>query len=657
MTALLVFGSSTRALGQSSRSASAPESVVVTGTRTPENAQRSTVKTDVVTRDEAERRGATNAAEALSSQPGVQVNPGAYGSLGGVSAIQIQGFDRDRVLVLEDGERVVGDIGGAIDLASLPVADLARIEVVTGPTSSLYGTSAIGGVVNLVTQPPQLQGPSGRFRLEARSQPGYVMQGNAAYRRGTSFVGIDGNAVGNRGTLAQPAAPDVPDLRLPDVSRRMVGLRGGFRLASRIDVTARARYFDDVTTGIESSVTPGLGRFVTDLPSHTRRLAVHVVERIDLGGGSNLRVTVGEQAVFGEALKDRRRSVVDEVRSRRHGMQSLEGVLTLADGPRTWVFGARAEAERFSQRLQKTESLSSGPVTREEDEVVPLVYGSAALYGQLAWKLGKLTVLPGVRGELHSRYGGALAPRLASSWRPSEAWQLRASIGRGFRAPSAKELGFVFDHSVYGYVVNGNAQLRPETSWGVNADVSYAPLAELTLRVGGFANLVDDLIDVDLAGGSASAGSVTQYSYVNFGEARTVGGQAGLVVKLGDRFRAEGTYDYLYTRDVQNRRPLGGRPPHTVTAAIRGVPFAKLELSARMRLTSDAFVTAEDRSPGWASLDVRASRPLWSGSQLYVGLTNLLDQHQDPGRTGDLRPPFGRVVYVGLRAELPSEDE
>jgi outer membrane receptor for ferrienterochelin and colicins len=396
---------------------------------------------------------------------------------------------------------------------------------------------------------------------------------------------------------------------------------------------------------------------VTDLPSHTRRLAVHVVERIDLGGGSNLRVTVGEQAVFGEALKDRRRSVVDEVRSRRHGMQSLEGVLTLADGPRTWVFGARAEAERFSQRLQKTESLSSGPVTREEDEVVPLVYGSAALYGQLAWKLGKLTVLPGVRGELHSRYGGALAPRLASSWRPSEAWQLRASIGRGFRAPSAKELGFVFDHSVYGYVVNGNAQLRPETSWGVNADVSYAPLAELTLRVGGFANLVDDLIDVDLAGGSASAGSVTQYSYVNFGEARTVGGQAGLVVKLGDRFRAEGTYDYLYTRDVQNRRPLGGRPPHTVTAAIRGVPFAKLELSARMRLTSDAFVTAEDRSPGWASLDVRASRPLWSGSQLYVGLTNLLDQHQDPGRTGDLRPPFGRVVYVGLRAELPSEDE
>lgn len=67
--------------------------------------QRSTVKTDVVTREDAERRGATNVAEALQSQPGV--NPGAYGDLGGISAIQIQGLDRDRVLVLEDSRTAV----------------------------------------------------------------------------------------------------------------------------------------------------------------------------------------------------------------------------------------------------------------------------------------------------------------------------------------------------------------------------------------------------------------------------------------------------------------------------------------------------------------------------------------------------------------------
>src|SRR3954468_8804091 len=127
------------------------DTVVVTGTRTPERAQRATVKTDVITREEADRRGAATVADALASQPGLVVNPGSYGFLGGVSALQIQGFDRDRVLILEDGERVVGDVGGAIDLSAIPTADLDRIEIVQGPTSSLYGSAALGGVVNIIT--------------------------------------------------------------------------------------------------------------------------------------------------------------------------------------------------------------------------------------------------------------------------------------------------------------------------------------------------------------------------------------------------------------------------------------------------------------------------------------------------------------------------
>src|SRR5687767_8262408 len=120
------------------------DTVVVTGTRTPEKSQRATVKTDVVTREEAERRGATSVADALASQPGLVVNPGSYGFLGGVSALQIQGFDRDRVLILEDGERVVGDVGGAVDLSAIPTGDIDRIEVVAGPSSSLYGSAALG---------------------------------------------------------------------------------------------------------------------------------------------------------------------------------------------------------------------------------------------------------------------------------------------------------------------------------------------------------------------------------------------------------------------------------------------------------------------------------------------------------------------------------
>lgn len=447
------------------------ETVVVTGTRTPERVQRATVKTDVVTRDEAERRGATNVAEALATQPGLNVNPGSYGFLGGVSALQIQGFDRDRVLILEDGERVVGDVGGAVDLAAIPTADLDRIEVVAGPTSSLYGSAALGGVVNIITAPPRNAGPSARGRAEYRSLNGVVLQGNGAYKATRDigplhepWIGLDGSFTRLDGV---PKTEALPDLRIPVSDRRMVGLRTGAKLARDMDLRVRMRAFRDRQDGIESAALPGLERFVTDLPTQTDRYTLHVIHVTRFGHGASLRLTMGRQQFDNFTGKDRRDSPIDERRDRNHRMQSFEAVATLPESTRTWVAGARFEAEHFSQSLTRTSSTAAGPVTTSGPEVVPLSFGIAAVYGQLAWKLGEnVTVMPGVRAELHSRYGESIAPRLSASWIAAPWVTIRASGGRGFRAPSAKELGFVFDHSFYGYRINGNRDLFPRNHGG-----------------------------------------------------------------------------------------------------------------------------------------------------------------------------------------------
>ena len=95
----------------------------------------------------------------------------------------------------------------------------------------------------------------------------------------------------------------------------------------------------------------------------------------------------------------------------------------------------------------------------------------AAAYAQLQWRIGKaFTLLPGVRAEDHGPYGGVVAPRLALALRPSQSLILRASAGRGFRTPSAEELGFNFDHSVYGYKVVGNKPLKLLTVHVVDKD-------------------------------------------------------------------------------------------------------------------------------------------------------------------------------------------
>ncbi|MDB4942396.1 MAG: TonB-dependent receptor [Labilithrix sp.] len=630
------------------------DTVVVTGTRTPESSQRATVKVDVVTREEAERRGATNVGEALSSQPGVQVNPGAYGYLGGPSAIQIQGFDLQRVLVLEDGEPVVGDIGGAIDLASVPTADLSRIEIVTGPTSALYGSSAIGGVVNILTAPPRRSGPSGHVRLEGRSYRGLVLQANAAYREGRTWARLDTGLTRQDGLQGTPG---LPDLQVPATSRFLLGPSAGTSLGERVDVRVRARWLHDTSDGLSSQVAPGLGRYLVDQPATTDRFTVHVVETVDLGRGSNLRLTLGRQWVDGTTAAVQRGSSVGETHERSQRMQSLEGIATVADGPRTWVVGTRAQVDDYRQSVVKVESLASGLMTSQGEEVEPRRVATVAPYGQLQWRIGRrFTVLPGLRGETSSRYGSAVTPRLALAWRPAEPLHVRVSGGRGFRAPSAKELGFTFDHSAFGYRVLGAPDLRPETSWGANADVTVQPARELRLRAGTFANWVDDLIDVDLARGSSSAG-VTDYTYRNFGRARTFGGSADAALQLGDRFRAEASYDYLWTRNDVEDVPLTGRPPHTVTASLRGAPLLGIEGYARVRVVTDAYVSPAQRSPAMTTIDLRASHALWPGSSGYVGVLNLADQRQEAGRVGDLRPPLGRVFYVGLRAELPWEDE
>ena len=629
------------------------DNVVITGTRTPERSQRSTVKTDVITRDEADRRGATNVAEALASQPGLVVNPGSYGFLGGASALQIQGFDRDRVLILEDGERVVGDVGGAVDLSAIPTGDIDRIEVVTGPTSALYGSAAIGGVVNVITQPPRLEGPTGRLRSEYRSFNGVVLQGNAAYRQGAPWAVLDFNLSRMDGIEKTPG----PDLRIPETSRRMVGLRAGTRLSPEMDVRIRMRSFRTRTDGIETQTAPGLGRFRIDTPGQTDRYTFHLIHVTKIGSkGSNLRLTVGRQWFDNFTARDRENSPIDERHDRRHRMQSFEAVGTVADGPRTWVAGTRFEAEHFEQDLTQVTSTASGPVSATAAEVIPLSYGIAAAYAQLAWKLGDLTVLPGARYEAHTRYGDSLAPRLAAAWRISEYVNLRASGGRGFRAPSAKELGFLFDHSVFGYRVLGNDRLKPEKSWGVNADVTVTPNNTMTFRGSAYANWVDDLIDLDLANGT-NDGGVASYGYANFGRARTAGGQVDAAFRPLPFLRAESSYAYTWTRDDVNDRPLQGRPPHAVTASLRIEPGWKLELYVRARIVTNAFLDENTRAPGYGNLDVRFARALWPRSQVYVGGINVTDVKQDPGRLGDTRSPLGRILYVGLKADFPWEDE
>jgi outer membrane receptor for ferrienterochelin and colicins len=627
--------------------------VVVTDGRRPQNDNQSVMRVGVVPRVEAARRGAQNVGDAVAGELGSEVNPSAYGSLGRPAAAQIGGLDRDRVLVLEDGERVAGDFGGAVDLSKLSLSGISRIEIVSGPMSALYGTSAIGGVINVISAAPEVEGWSGRFQLEGRHRWGGQALGEIAYREGPGWVAAES---GFHGSTAVVLAP--PDTTIPDLYRVDTGLRAGFDLGSGHEIGARIKYAHEAARGVDGQDVPGLGTFLVDLPDSTDRFSVRLRDRLALGAGHELSLSLAKQWFWNETRRDRRDSPLDESRSRFHTMQSVEATGSFFDGEvASFLVGARGEIESFHQELTRSTLERTQVVTSERPEVVPTQLGGGATYAQVRVDpVEEIAIVLGGRIEASPRYGVAAAPRLALLVRPHPTLSLRLSGGRGYRAPSAKEVGFSFDHSVFGYRVIGNPDLSPETSWGLQGDVGWKLHRFVELRANGFANWVDDLIDLELAETSSGLTGVDDYTYVNVGAARTSGAGASIRARAHEYLRAEAGYAYLFTRDETIDRPLPGRPPHTfLVSAFTQTPIG-LSLYARFRAVLDAYLEDTLRAPAFATLDVRVAQKTWPGGEAYAGVLDLLGAQKDPERAGDQRPAEGRTFYLGISSEFPEPE-
>lgn len=624
--------------------------VVVTGSRTQEARDRAVVKVDVVTRDEARRRGATNVGDALAGELGTTVNPAAYGAIGQPSAAQIGGFDKERVLVLSDGERVVGDVGGAIDLAQMSLDGVERIEIVQGPSSALYGTSAIGGVINVITGPPEREGWSGRVQLEGRYRLGGLALGEIAYRAGDDWVAAETSFYGTEGVILVP-----PELALPDTYRVDVGVRAGTKLGRASELTAKVKYGREAGLGLDAQDVPGLGTFYVDLPDVTDRVSINVRDKLTLGAGHDLTFSLAKQWFYNHTANDRQDSPLDDTRQRFHTMHSIEATGSFFQGEVvSFLAGLRGEIEQFDQSLEKNSLVHGEVVTTSLEEVVPTELGTGATYAQVRFDpLRWFSATLGGRIEASPRYGFAAAPRLAVVVLPTDGLALRVSAGRGYRVPTAKEIGFVFDHSTYGYRVIGNPDLVPETSWGVQADVEWKVHHDVTLSVGGFANWVDELIDLRPSPTSSGIAGVDDYTYVNVGSAMTSGAQASIRVKASEWIRADFGYSYLFTRDQEALRPLPGRPPHTLLASILATTPIGLSLYARARVVTDAYLDDDGRSPPFGTLDVRVAQKLWAGAEAYVGALDVLGTQKDPDVAYDQRPIEGRTLYLGISAELP----
>lgn len=587
--AALLLGTELVAQRPEQRAPQSVDTMVVTAARREERLGHTVVATEVISAREIARAPVSDVGALLARFAGVQLDAGVPAGHG----VALQGLGGPRVLILVDGQPLTGRVNGTLDLARIPLAMIERVEIVKGPQSTLYGSAAMGGVINIVTKRPSGSANASVSALGG-SQARRELTGHGELARGAWSLRVDGGALGlglAPGVEAEGGANTMRGFVAPRAVRR--GRAGEWSVdASALVVDEAQRYrvgqlysfSDNVQIGgqIAASKRRALSSFAPVLSwsryDHLSRRASTPTPASDSGA---------------------------------HDVQSL------------------VQMELPVSHVTERGIVDAGLVLRRESIRADRVPGglrdvhSAEPYGQLTFSVGPAVVTSGARVTLHEQWGTFVAPRLAALWRANDAVSLRVGVGRGFRTPDFKEMFISFANTAAGYSVTGNPDLRPEHSTNVSATLSLTGRAA-TLRLNAHGTSYRDFIETDLAVGTSA-----NYTYRNLAKGRIAGSEVEISRSAGIA-RFEASHAYLWSRDDASGRPLLGRAPQTASAGVV-LSIVGAELSARGQWQSRTAVGGEEQGgaleyrEAFGQLDVGASRRILARVSVRVGATNVFN--------------------------------
>jgi len=584
------------------------DATVVTASRREQRLADAVVPVELISRREIEETGATDVASVLTERLGIQLDRGLPGN----SGVQLQGLGSQRVLVLLDGQPLVGRIGGTLDLSRLSANNVERIEVVKGPQSTLYGSDAMGGVINIVTRRPEAGGMEARLQAVGGSMGRSDMLGTVLGSQGGTDVVLDA------GLRQLALAPGVAN--------------SAATFADRYDVSPSIAWRP--TAGL--TVQTG-GVFIGERQRYRTGPLFRFVDRDQLAarvGGEYVRDRHRLGALLYRSRFDHlaRASTFDEPQGdvgARDRQQLTELELTYAGTTRIGQLDAGVEMRRESIVADRVQGMR-----RHWDLIEP--------FAQVGLVFGRVALTPGVRYTHNSQWGSTLAPRLAALWQVTDVVRVRASAGRGFRAPDFKELFLSFVNAQAGYAVVGNAFLRPETSESVQLHLERVGVRTF-VRASAFNNQLDQFIQ------SVATERAGEFSYENVARAWT----RGMEVESGfthDRWRVEGGYSHLRTRDLATGLELLSRPRHSGRLLVSAGNLIGGRLAATLVHTGATTTGRDDagvataEQPSFTRLDVRGARPIGGGLEVSIGVDNVFNRTLGtdwPGYTG-------RLWYAGL---------
>ncbi|MGD9865786.1 MAG: TonB-dependent receptor plug domain-containing protein [Pseudodonghicola sp.] len=574
------------------------------GTATPLARTGATV--EVITQKDLAQAGETTVADYLARQPGVSVS--ANGGMGAATTLRIRGLGGQYVKVLVNGIDVTdpSSTQTQFDWGDMTTDNIERIEILKGSSSSIYGSRAVGGVVNITTV-ARPEEPGSRTTLSVEGGSNSTWRGAASYgysgTRGGLAIGID--RVITDGFSANSGGTEDDGYQ-------------GTRLTFSADVMAT----ETLKLGLSAYTLDARGNFDEfggdgappyDDYTTTETRALRAYGQLDLGAWqhqfsasyySNDRLSSSNGV---DTLFDSERRRVDYT-----GSYSVSDMLSL-------TFGGDWEQQSYDSGVETGETEITG------------------LFGELQYApTTALDLSASLRFDDHSTFGNHVTGRLAAAYRLTDATILRAVAATGFRAPSLYEL----NSTLY-----GNPALDPEesTSFELGIEHSFAPGS--FVKATAFHTEIDNLIQfVTLTPWPAFTGQYQQVAGTSTSQGIELSGQWA----MNDQFSLYGNYTYTDAEDATGA-PLLRVPTHDVNLGLDADLANGWSGNLNVRHVADRPAEFGTPMGDYTVVSTGVSYAFTDNAEGYLRVENLFDEQYQTAAGFNTQ---GRAVYVGLRASF-----
>lgn len=534
------------------------EDVIITATRIPTKMVNIAVPVLNINKNAILQTGALKLNEVFQEQTGVFITNGSGSrSVGGGvfgNGLQLQGMSPEHTLILIDGEPVNGRQGGILDLSRIAVGNIKNIEVIKGPFSSLYGSEAMGGVINIITENPKTNTSEailrfGSFQTVEAQLKSFIKKNNwSTY--------LFANAFTSKGF----------DLNKNDVEKTVDPFHNAtlqakitYDINEHSSIQLNSRFFYGVqhsNFAINANYINIEGNAKTIDYANSLRYAFRLHKKID--ASINLYHNHYQYDQTLDSIANKKNYYKDNFTQNFLRVENIANIRWNKDV--TTVLG-------YGYTFQNVATIRYAGTKQQN---------AFHLFTQNEWKLlHKINLSTGVRFDYNTAFDYSINPKLAASYKASKKLRFNVSVGSGFKAPDFRQLYLSYINSAAdNYVIYGTEEfslsnlqeqknagliadilptanliksLVPEQNIGLNAGLQFTNNRNFKADINLFKNDVINLIQYIEVAKRFNGASV--FSYVNINNAQTKGVETNVEVKLNQHFDIQGGYQYLLSAD------------------------------------------------------------------------------------------------------------